>query len=78
MPRLSKAQQSALAAIRAAGVFYPYNGVSTPTVAALERHGLVSVVWKPSVRHYGPLGQSNGERGYLVKNWVAYPVEESV
>lgn len=43
--KLSKAQEKALEAVKAAGTVYAYNGVTVATAHALARKGLVTFNW---------------------------------
>ena len=43
---LSDAQVRAVKAIRRAGKYYAYDGISRATIRALERLGLITVEWK--------------------------------
>lgn len=45
MSQLTPAQDRALQQIRVKGEEFAYNGISRATIAALERHGLVTVTW---------------------------------
>ncbi|MFE4867758.1 hypothetical protein [Streptomyces sp. NPDC056682] len=66
---LSPTQVRAVRAIRKAGTYYAYDGISRATVAALERHGLVTVKWSvltwTARRTY---------RNRSMCDWVARPV----
>lgn len=43
---LSEAQVRAVKAIKSAGTYYAYDGISRATIRALERLGLITVEWK--------------------------------
>jgi hypothetical protein len=44
--RLTDAQVRAVKAIRRAGTYYAYDGISRATIRALERLDLITVEWK--------------------------------
>lgn len=67
---LTEAQVRAVEAIRRAGTYYAYNGISRATVAVLERHGLVTVKW--SVRTWTA---RRTYRNRSMCDWAARPVK---
>lgn len=73
---LSEPQREALAKIQRDGVLYPHNGVTTVTIRALAREGLIDVEWLGAVTTYGPSGQTNGARGRRTQEWVARPAAD--